>query len=183
MQPSTLPQWMETRAPVLPTGHRSLPTQVLLGIALAGIGVILAGASGAWNYFGVRSFTVNFAAFLQVEVLLSVAEILSLQIGLFLILWGILGILPRASLWSRLGPDLILVGAIVLAGVGFAELALYSVSYPGGSINGLLWLADVIVGAEVAGQVLPPLGLLLSLLAVAKAILLPPSSSVAPLPP
>ncbi len=183
MQPSGVPLSMETLPPAPPAVRRRLPTQILLGIVLAGVGVVFAGISTTWNYLGPRNFPDGLATFVENGILLSLAEMLCLQVGLFLILWGIVRILPRVRLWSQLGPLLILVGALLGAAVGLVEYAQTSAALSGGATSSPEWLGDLLLGSSLTAYVATTLGLVVSLAAVAWAIVLRPSPQAVPLPP
>lgn len=183
MEPSGLPPSTGMRAPVSLTARPGLPTLIVLGLVLAGIGILLTGAAWAWNYFAFRTFNGSFTAFFQVQILLTVVEGLCLQIGLFLILTTILSMLPGTGPWSRLGPILILVGALVAAAVGLGEFALEPLAFSGGAMGDLAWLFDAISVAILGAYVATTLGLILSLFAVAKAVRLRSSPAAMYYPP
>lgn len=160
---------MSTPAPA----PRALPRNILVGLILVGLGVIFTGISYGWNFFAIRSglFT-GFVPYLQIEITLSVVEYLCIEVGLFLIFLGILRLLPSVLPWSRLGPILLLVGALVVAVMEMTEVALVSLTYPPSAVQLPDWANYVLSGTLVAGYIVSSLGLLLSLFAVAKGLLL-----------
>ncbi len=160
-----------------------LPRSIRAGLILVGLGVLFTGISYGWNFFGIRaSLASGFVFYITVEVALSVIEYLCLELGLFLILRGILRLLPRVLPWSRLGPIILLVGAFVVTGLNLAELALVSLTYPPAQVQVPEWAGYVLSGILIAGYIVATLGLLLSLLAVAKGVVLRSSATPGPPP-
>lgn len=175
MEPVPSLPWTGAPTMMPPPPPTRLPRNVLIGFILAGLGVAFTGVSYGWNYFGVRSaLGGSIYTFIQIEILLGLVELLLLQLGLFFIFLGVLRLLPGARPWSRLGPMFILVGTLVVVGFDLLEVALFSP--PGG---GTLpeWVSYVFLVMFVAGSVLTTAGLLVSLFAVVKGILLRTSAA------
>jgi hypothetical protein len=149
---------------------RGLPKDVLVGLILGAVGFMFTAGSYIWNDFGIRMYGGDFTFFIGVEVGLSVTEFVSLQFGLFLIFRGVLRALPRMHPWSRMGPLLILIGALTVALFGIAELLLVY-SAPSSSGSGLDWLYLALMIIDLAGYLATTLGLILSLFAVARGVL------------
>ncbi len=164
---------MSTPAPA----PRALPKKILVGLILLGLGVIFAGMSYGWNYFAIRfGFASGIVRYIQIEITLGVIEYLCVELGLFFILWGILRILPSVLPWSRAGPPLILAGASVTAGMNLIGAVLVSLTYPPSTLQLPDWASYVLAGTLIAGSIVAALGLLLSLFAVAKGLLQPPTT-------
>lgn len=148
-----------------------LPKGVLLGIALVGFGVVFIGFGLGWDYFGFRvlgSFS-NIATIFQIEFALSAAQNLFLNLGFFLILWGILRTLPRLDSWYWMGPVLLLAGGLLATAAALAQVALAPSIYPPASGGGLVGLFDAVYVVSIAGSVAETLGTVVALIAVARA--------------
>lgn len=147
-----------------------LPTKVLAGFFLEGVGVVFTGISYGWSYFGFRAgYAASFEDLIRIGILLTVVEYLCIEAGLFLIFSGILGLLPEIRPWSRVGPIAILTGALLIAVLELYEMALV---IPGGATPLPDWVGYALAATLIAGYVLATIGLVLSLFAVAKGILL-----------
>lgn len=169
MQQAAPPPWSPvpniTTSPVRPGFPRSL----VAGFVLAGFGIVLAALSNSWILLGFGFLAGSgFTTFLQAQVLLQVAGFLALQLGLFLILAGIFARLPNVAPWARLGPVLILVGALLVTGFGLFEFAMLASVYSLPPSNGISWPGLALVVVEIAGYALSTVGLVFSLFAVAK---------------
>lgn len=172
-QPALFPgqDWNPPLAPV--SGSLRLSTEINAGIVLAIVGLVFEGSSSVWRFFAVRMFMGSgLATYLQVEQALGLATGFFLELGFFLIFRGVLRLLPRIGSLSRLGPLLILIGAIVSA-VGYAVLivlvpVIYYPSYPAGI---LVTLEVASVVAQFAGSVTVTIGTILALVAVARGVL------------
>ena len=178
MEPVPSPPWAGAPTMMSPPPSTRLPRNVLIGFILAGLGVVLSGISYGWSYFGIRSgFATAIVTYIQVDIILSVTEFLCIEVGLFLVFLGILRLLPRVHLWSRLGPFLILAGSIVVAAIDLVEAALIAMTYPPSTAQVPNWAAYAILATLVAGYVVTTLGLVVSLFAVAKGVLLRTSAA------
>ncbi len=151
---------------------------MLVGIILACLGVGFTGFVFAWGYFAQRALTgpESLAAFFQTQAALSAAQNLALYLGFFLLFNGILRFLPKARVWSWLGPILILTGgvAFVLADVALFMLSpyIYPPAFNAPNFTSYVTLYSQIgSSAEFAGSIAVVLGALLSLVAVARGIL------------
>lgn len=175
MEPVPSPPWMGAQATLPPLPPTKLPRMVLMGFVLAGLGVVFTGVSYGWNYFGLRSgLGGSIYNYIQVEILLGLVELLLLQLGLFFIFLGVLRVLPRVRPWAWVGPMFILVGTLVVVGFDLVNVTLFS-SPGGGTLPE--WTTYVFLATLIVGSVLITLGLLISLFAVAKAVLLRTPSS------
>lgn len=148
-----------------------------------GIAAVLTLASYAWSFFGIRMFLgSSIEDYIRIQIALSATEFLALHVGLFLVFAGVLGLLPRSHPWSRVGPLLILVGALIVAGFGVAEwfLVYSGTSTTPGSLLEALFL--VLLAVDIAGYVATAVGLILSLFAVVLGVLArrPPASNAPP---
>lgn len=154
-----------TRRPI------ELPREVLLGIALVGFGVVFIGFAVGWDYFGFRvlgSVSV-IATFFQIEFALGAAQNLFLNLGFFLILWGILRTLPRLDSWYWVGPMLLLAGGLLATATGLAQVALAPSIYPPASGGNLMELFDATYIVSIAGSLAETVGTIVALVAVARA--------------
>lgn len=157
-----------------------LPSRVFIGLTLMGIGAAITVATYAWNFFGPRMYVgFGFEDFIRISVALSATEFLCLQIGLFLVLSGILRILPPSRPWSRIGPLLILIGAVIVAGFGITDLFLMGSTgaTPGGLLEGL-YLALLVL--DIAGYLATTVGLIVSLFAAVHGVLARRPSAATP---
>lgn len=148
-----------------------LPADIRLGIALLLLGLVFMAVSFV-SPFILMSLILpaGVNAYLQIDLTLSLIEVISLSLGLFLVLRGILRLLPPIALRSCLGPLLIFVGAVVFA-VAYAGMVLAYSAYPPYENAGFyaLYLASAIM--SIAGEVLIVLGSILALIAVARGVL------------
>lgn len=169
MEPVPSPLGMGAPTMLPPPVSTQLPRKVLAGFILEGVGVVFTGISYGWNYFGFRAgYVASFQDVIRIEILLSVVQYLCIEVGLFLIISGILRLLPEVRPWSRVGPIAILVGALLIA-----VLELYEVGsiFPNGATPLPDWVSYALEATLIAGYVLATTGLVVSLFAVAKGIL------------
>ncbi len=155
-----------------------MPADVLIGIVLTCLGVGFTGIIFAWGFFGLRAIAAagDIAAFFQTQYALSAAQSLILNVGLFLLLVGILRILPRGSRWSWLGPALILAGGVAITIANVLQIYLAPFLFPPqlnsqspGLNVGLV--EGVSSAAFFVGSMVATVGTLLSLVAVARGVL------------
>lgn len=178
MEPVPSPPWTGASTMMPPAAPTRLPKNILLGFSLAGLGVVFTLASRSWEYFGLQSsLGISFYTFIQIEILLNLVEFFLLQLGLFFIFLGTLRLLPNVRPWSRIGPIFILVGALVVAGFDVFEAA---ITTPPGVGTLPEWVSYAFLVTLLAGSVLTTLGLIASLFAVVKGVLLrsPPTPGV-----
>ncbi len=162
--------------------HAPLPREVLVGIALVVIGLAFTAGSYVWSYFGIRQISPrDLPTYFQVEDALFLVDAVTVNVGFFLILWGILRRLPSLGVWSVAGPILILIGAAALAAFYLAELAYAPVLYlPTGGTAPPAWLYTVLPGVLIFGGVATSLGMLVALVGVARGIM---AQRTGPFPP
>lgn len=173
MEPISSAEWTGAPVSTPPPAPHSLPRIIVVGLILVGLGAVFTGISYGWNYFGIRSgFSSDFITYVQMEITLSVIQYLCIELGLFFIFLGILRLLPIVRPWSRVGPSLILAGALVTAGVNLTYLALITLTYPSSAFQIPEWAGNLILGTMIVGYMVATVGLLLSLFAVAKGVVL-----------
>lgn len=168
MQPNPQPS-QEGSPPTEQTfGAPRLPNEIKAGIVLTSVGLAFTVSSYGWVYLAMNMrLTSTITSYMQVTLTLGLAQQLSLGLGFFLIFWGVLRLLPRVGFWSRLGPLLILIGAILGAVASAADLALVaSLFSPSGNTSSITFYEMVTV-AGVSGNVVVTLGTVLALVAVA----------------
>lgn len=184
MQPAESPSGSGTDYARGNLGVRNMPRNMLLGLGLAGIGVAFTAILYAWDSLGIRLLNPSgFADYFVLQFGLSLVGFISLQVGLFLLLRGILHLLPISHPWSRIGPLLILGGALVVVAFGITEVVIESSGFSAsaGSTLELLFLGLSVV--NLAGYLATTLGLVISVLAIAKGVLLRhPAASGLPQP-
>ncbi len=160
-------------------GPRSkMPAAVLIGIVLTCLGVGFTGVIFAWGFFALRGLTgpEGDTGFFQTQYALSAAKSLILNLGWSLLGVGILRILPRGGLWSWVGPVLIFAGGVAVAIAFVAQMLLVPFLFPtplGSQTSGIsvsFW-ESTSNAAFFAGSMAVTVGILLSLVAVARGIL------------
>lgn len=180
-QPTTLP--LPASAPNLPNletsltpPHRRSPSAMRLGIVLACMAVVLTGIVWTWESFGLAFMLTNggfrgFQTYIQIQDGLLAAESLLAGVGFFLILTGVLRLLRRAHILSSLGPVLVLVGGLVSGLIYLALVVLSPVTIPPFATPPPAWLMSTLEGALISGTVASALGMVLSLVAIARGVL------------
>ena len=147
-----------------------LPPDIRLGIAFLITGLAFVAASFVWPYFfaGTVLSTGSIAAYMQISLGLSLGELLSGSLGVVLVFRGILRLLPPIGAAARLGPLLILVGALLFSvGYGSMIFLAYSIYPPfGASLPTVYYELSTLLG--VGGQVLTVIGSVLAFVAVAR---------------
>lgn len=169
---STVPFSGAAAGEASPTRRRiELPGGILVGIALVGFGVVFIGFGLGWDYFGFRvlSSVSGIATFFQIEFALGAAQNLFLNLGSFLILWGILRTLPRLDSWYWVGPMLLLAGGLLTTATGLAQVALAPSIYPPASGGELIGLFDAVYIVSIVGSLAETVGTIVALIAVARA--------------
>ncbi len=178
----------ETTGPV--SRRAEMPRDILTGIILACFGVGFTGIIFGWGYFAMRGVGTpgGFVVVFQTVDALEAAQALVLNLGLFLLFLGILRRLPRGGVWSLLGPVLVLVGGIALAIAASAQSLLvpflFSPPFPSPGPEANVALLQTVGNAALfVGGAAASLGLLISLIAVARGVLArrAPSGPLAPM--
>ncbi len=172
MQP-TAPSTGPAPGAVPTSAHRfDMPKGVVLGVVLVGFGVVFRSAGLVWSYFGFRglgSFN-SLAAFFQIQFSLGAAQALLMNLGFFLIYWGILRTLPRFELWYWVGPVLVLLGGLLAVAGDLAQIVIAPSLYPPANGSGLEGLLTVVYGTLVVASLAETVGTILALVAVARGV-------------
>lgn len=100
--PPTPPPYPDAGSdPALSLGRLRLPPDIRFGIVLVVLGVAFLIGGYVWPYIGVRTVLPDMTGYLETTIGLQLGALLGFQLGAFLILRGILRLLPSVGSWPR----------------------------------------------------------------------------------
>lgn len=186
MQPTPFSMGPDRVAVLSPASRPRLPQNLVIGILLIAASPAMSIVSLLWGRYGLEILTApsGLVLFLQVQFGLGATGALLDAGGLAIVFMSLLGLLPRADAWSRWGPVLIFLGGVSFASLSFLMIAAAPAIYPPATGAYPSWLPGATFALDAVGLVASPLGMILSVIGIARGILargtMPPRAEAVP---